>query len=124
MADDKTKERPTAARPIAAAAGDPITRDTDDLGVPMLEGAAGEPVGPEDALGSGIKRGDYTDRQDGAQHYESVAAEDGGEWNEDGTDRNPFYTHENQNARLADIGDTEGKKGGVTSTPTVPPVGP
>src|SRR5687768_3044980 len=33
-----------------------------DAGVPMLQGDGSEPVGPEDALGPGPKRGDYTSR--------------------------------------------------------------
>lgn len=36
--------------------------DATDMGVPMLPGDLAEPVGPEDALGPGPKRGDYTDR--------------------------------------------------------------
>ena len=36
--------------------------DVLDLGVPMLPGSPDEPVGPEDALGIGPKRGDYRDR--------------------------------------------------------------
>jgi hypothetical protein len=38
-----------------------ITRDDRlDSGAPMLQGDPSEPVGPEDALGSGPKRGDYS----------------------------------------------------------------
>ncbi|NUO36440.1 MAG: hypothetical protein HOQ27_15425 [Dermatophilaceae bacterium] len=41
--------------------GGATTRDDAlDSGVPMLAGDPSEPVGPEDALGSGPKRGDYT----------------------------------------------------------------
>ena len=54
----------------------------------------GEKQGPEDAMGKGLKRGDYTGRQDGAEHFE------GGD---------------DQNARVEEIGDTKGKKGGVDS---------
>jgi hypothetical protein len=36
--------------------------DANDLGVPMLAGSSDEPTGPEDALGEGPKRGDYSDR--------------------------------------------------------------
>lgn len=36
--------------------------DATDLGVPMLPGDGSEPVGPEDALGEGPKRGDYSQR--------------------------------------------------------------
>jgi hypothetical protein len=34
--------------------------DALDEGVPMLQGDSNEPVGPEDALGFGPKRGDYS----------------------------------------------------------------
>ncbi len=36
--------------------------DATDLGVPMLPGRPDEPIGPEDALDPGPKRGDYSDR--------------------------------------------------------------
>ena len=55
---------------------------------------AGEKQGPEDAFGKGVKRGDYKDRQDGSEHFEG---------------------DDDQNARVEEIGDTEGKKGGVDS---------
>ena len=42
--------------------GGATTRDGMDAGVPMTPGQANEPVGPEDALGPGPKRGDYRDR--------------------------------------------------------------
>ena len=39
----------------------PTTKDDAlDSGAPMLPGDPSEPVGPEDALGSGPKRGDYS----------------------------------------------------------------
>lgn len=41
----------------------PTTKDDAlDLGVPMLAGDPNEPIGPEDALGPGPKRGDYSKR--------------------------------------------------------------
>lgn len=36
--------------------------DALDLGVPMMAGDPSEPQGPEDALGPGPKRGDYSSR--------------------------------------------------------------
>lgn len=42
--------------------GGVTTRDGMDAGVPMTPGQPGEPVGPEDAMGPGPKRGDYRDR--------------------------------------------------------------
>jgi hypothetical protein len=65
-----------------------------DEGVEMVPGTKPEPTGPEDALGSGLKRGGYEDRQDGAAHFE------GGE---------------EQNPRVEEVGDTLGNKGGVDS---------
>lgn len=65
--------------------------DRTDLGVPMLQGSPDEPIGPEDALGSGPKRGDYRERIVGHPH-------EGGE---------------PQRPRTDQIGDEEGVKGGV-----------
>ncbi len=71
------------------------TRDDHaDLGVPMLPGSPDEPQGPEDALGAGPKRGDYTDRI-GGQDYHPHAG---------GVPQRPF---------AEERGDVEGKKGGV-----------
>jgi len=71
-----------------------IDRDPADLGVPMLPGSPGEPVGPEDALGEGPKRGDYSDRL-GGESYD------------------PHQGNEAQRPRVDDVGDEAGKKGGV-----------
>ena len=84
--------------------------DALDAGVPMLPGSPDEPQGPEDALGEGPKRGDYTGRvgPEGYQPHRSV----------------PIPARERvtggPNARLVaqrplteDIGDAEGRKGGV-----------
>jgi hypothetical protein len=68
--------------------------DRTDLGVTMVQGSPQEPVGPEDALGPGQKRGDYRDRLGG-----------------DG-----YHPHEGstpQKPRAEEIGDEEGVKGGV-----------
>lgn len=74
--------------------GGTTTRDdATDLGVPMLPGDPSEPVGPEDALGDGPKRGDYTDRIGDGYH--------------------PHTGSEPQKPKAADIGDEKGRKGGV-----------
>jgi hypothetical protein len=53
--------------------GGVTTRDDAlDSGVPMLAGDPSEPVGPEDALGSGKKRGDYSQVIGDRQFYQSV----------------------------------------------------
>lgn len=45
------------------SAGGATTRDDAlDVGVPMLPGSPDEPQGPEDALGEGPTRGDYSGR--------------------------------------------------------------
>lgn len=95
------------------------TRDATDQGVPMVPGHPDEPVGPEDALGAGPKRGDYSDRQDGSQHFESVPNPNAGApiRDDDGNvvDFEPAYGLRPQNPRVADVGDVPGEKGGVTT---------
>jgi hypothetical protein len=98
--------------------GGTTTKDSAlDIGVPMLPGSSDEPVGPEDALGAGPKRGDYRDVQDGSQHFRSVPNPKGGEPIRDGdgniVDRESLFTQEHQNPHLDDIGDESGQKGGV-----------
>ena len=84
--------------------------DAKDLGVDMLPGDRSEPVGPEDALGSGDKRGDYAPRQpENTAHYAAVA--------------NPDYDRANpnspasvlvfQNPLVEQRGDEKGVKGGT-----------
>lgn len=63
-------------------------------GVEMVPGTVAEEVGPEDALGEGLKRGDYTERQDGQSHFSGDVE---------------------QTDLPEEIGDTLGKKGGVDS---------
>jgi hypothetical protein len=76
------------------------TRDDPlDLGVPMLAGSPDEPVGPEDALGEGLKRGDYRDRLGGSAY-------------------NPHRGDKPQKPLANQIGDAEGKKGGVDTQET------
>lgn len=93
-------------------AGGVTTRDdTTDLGVKMLPGDPNEPVGPEDALGVGPKRGDYTGRLGDAyyQPHQSVPVENPkpGE---------PTVRVEAQAPRAENIGDEKGEKGGVTTS--------
>jgi hypothetical protein len=97
-------------------AGDRTTRDDPlDAGVPMLPGDPSEPQGPEDALGIGPKRGDYTSRigPDGYQPHQSVPIpadeqEEGG----------PKARLEAQRPRAEDIGDEKGVKGGTQTAPS------
>ena len=78
--------------------------DATDLGVPMLQGKPDEPTGPEDALGVGPKRGDYSGRVGPAGYnpHESVRQDDG------------TVKVEAQRPRVEDRGDAPGK-GGVDS---------
>lgn len=79
----------------AQVEGSVTTRDDKlDLGVPMLQGAPEEPVGPEDALGEGPKRGDYRDRLGGSGYQ-------------------PHQGSVPQKPRAEDVGEVAGKKGGV-----------
>lgn len=92
------------------SAGGETTRDDKlDSGVPMLAGDPSEPVGPEDALGKGPKRGDYSEVVGNKQHYHSVPNP-----KHDPTDpESPAYVLEHQNPNVAKRGDAKGKKGGV-----------
>lgn len=91
MADSKSKSDP-ASTPDSEQR---TTRDDPlDLGVPMLAGSPDEPVGPEDALGEGPKRGDYRDRLGGESY-------------------NPHRGDTPQKPFADDIGDAKGQKGGV-----------
>lgn len=82
--------------------------DATDMGVPMLPGSGKEPVGPEDALGEGPKRGDYSQRIGSASyHPHEVVKIDGAKPNE------PQVAVVPQRPRALDIGDAEGIKGGV-----------
>jgi hypothetical protein len=79
-----------------------------DAGVPMLPGSPDEPVGPEDALGAGPKRGDYTGRVGPSdyQPHQSVPIdnpEPGG----------PTARLVAQRGRAEERGDAAGQKGGV-----------
>lgn len=98
--------------------GGRVTRDDPlDLGVPMLQGDPSEPQGPEDALGAGPKRGDYTGRIGSAfynPHTTEVIPAD--EREEDG----PTVRVVAQRPRAEEIGDEKGVKGGVETDPVHP----
>lgn len=89
----------------------PIGQTTDApdaMGAPSLAGHASEPVGPEDALGPGPKRGDYRGRIGDTPSHEVVAVRDP-ETGETSVRMNEQWP------RAADIGEAAGKKGGVTT---------
>ncbi len=91
------------------SAGGVTTRDdATDVGVPMLSGDPSEPQGPEDALGRGPKRGDYTERV-GPENYhphEVVPVENP-------KPGQPVAVVKAQRPRAAEIGEKKGLKGGV-----------
>jgi hypothetical protein len=92
--------------------GGVTTRDDAlDAGVPMLAGDPSERTGPEDALGPGPKRGDYTDRigDSSYQPHESVPNPD---YDPDDPS-SPTTILVPQRPRADEIGDVKGKKGGV-----------
>lgn len=80
--------------------------DVTDLGVPMRPGRADEPVGPEDALGEGKKRGDYRGRIITDAHVIVPVP--------DAKPGEPQVRVVVQSERAGDIGDAQGK-GGVTT---------
>lgn len=83
--------------------------DALDSGAPMLPGDGSEPVGPEDALGSGPKRGDYSKLIGNLQHSAAVANPD-----HDPADPNsPRSVFVHQNPLVAQRGDDPGVKGGT-----------
>ena len=118
MSDKSKTTKADAADPVATEGenaklehtqGGVTTRDDrNDLGVPMLPGSPDEPQGPEDALGEGPTRGDYTDRigPAGYHPHETLRVRNP---EPDG----PTMESVPQRPRAAEIGDVPGKKGGV-----------
>lgn len=108
----KTETEATETSRGTHSQGGVSTRDdATDLGVPMLPGSPDEPVGPEDALGPGPKRGDYSERigPPGYNPHEVVPVPDAGP----GT---PQARVVSQRERTAEVADERGKKGGVETT--------
>lgn len=88
--------------------GGVTTRDDAlDSGAPMLPGDASEPVGPEDALGGGKKRGDYTAWLD-REYHAAVANPDHDPSDPD----SPRTVLVHQNPLAEQRGDEKGVKGG------------
>lgn len=83
--------------------------DALDSGVPMLAGDPSEPSGPEDALGGGKKRDDYSEVIGDRQYYSSVPNPD-----YDPSDPNsPRSVLVHQNPLVEQRGDEKGVKGGT-----------
>jgi hypothetical protein len=103
VADEKENAR------LKHSQGGTTTRDdATDVGVPMLPGDPSEPVGPEDALGLGPKRGDYSDRIGPAGYNPTETRRVQGADDGEATAR-----VEAQRPRAEDIGDERGVKGGT-----------
>lgn len=104
MADKKNDDNLTHPE------GGVTTRDDAlDSGAPMLPGDASEPVGPEDALGSGPKRGDYSKLIGNLQHSAAVPNP-----NYDPADPDsPRTVLVEQNPLVEQRGDEKGVKGGT-----------
>lgn len=83
-----------------------------DAGVPMLAGDSREPVGPEDALGPGPKRGDYRMRV-GPESYHPHTVEEIPEGEREAG--GPVRRLVAQRPRADEIGEVPRKKGGVNS---------
>jgi hypothetical protein len=97
---------------LAHSEGGTTTRDdATDMGVPMLPGDGSEPVGPEDALGPGPKRGDYSQRL-GETNYQPHEVRP----RSDAKDGEPQVEVVAQAPRAAEQGDVAGRKGGVDTS--------
>lgn len=86
--------------------------DYTDAGVPMLPGSPTERQGPEDALGIGPKRGDYTSRVGPGDYNPHVSVLD------PVSGRTKLVP---QRALAEQIGDVPGVKGGVDTSPAALP---
>ena len=110
MAESKAQASEQDNSKLTHTEGGTTTRsDVLDSGAPMIAGDPSEPAGPEDALGSGQKRGDYSKLIGNKQHSASVP--------------NPDYDPEDpsspasvlvaQNPLVKQLGDEKGVKGGT-----------
>lgn len=105
MADKKASK----ARLEHSQGGATTRDDALDLGVPMMAGDPSEPVGPEDALGAGKKRGDYSNALPAGYNPHTSEAIPEPEREEGG----PTVRVVAQRERAAQQGEEAGKKGGV-----------
>jgi hypothetical protein len=112
MADTKAQAATAQNDKLKHSQGGATTRDDAlDSGAPMLPGSPDEPVGPEDALGSGQKRGDYSQLIGSGQFSASVPNP-----NHDPSDPNsPRTVLVQQNPLVGHRGDEKGVKGGTHS---------
>lgn len=116
---------PESNRGLEHTAGGVTTRDdATDAGVPMMQGDPAEPIGPEDAMGPGPKRGNYEGRLNSGPHLvtERVPENERGnvelkddDGNVIGIEPGPHTRLVDAGARASDQGDEPGK-GGVPGT--------
>lgn len=91
------------------SAGGRTTRDDVlDLGVPMIQGDPSEPQGPEDALGAGPTRGDYSERIGSSSYHPTTVVR-----NWDAKPGEPQVIVVEQRQFAGEVGDDPGVKGGV-----------
>jgi hypothetical protein len=83
-------------------------RVSEETGVKMLPGDPAEPVGPEDALGEGPKRGDYSGVMRLEAPHEARPVSDANT-----LEGEPNREIVSQKERVEEVGDVAGKKGGV-----------
>ncbi len=112
MADQPLKGQATPQdnKKLKHTMGGVTTRDDAlDSGAPMLAGDPAEPTGPEDALGSGQKRGDYSALIGNRDYSASVVNPA-----YDGTDPSvPRFVLVHQNPLVKQVGDEKAVKGGT-----------
>jgi hypothetical protein len=107
---DQSIATPEENASLEHSKGGATTRqDGTDAGVPMLAGNPAERQGPEDALGPGPKRGDYSTRL-GNQYNPHIAVK--------GADGLTRLVPQNPNA--SNRGEQAGVKGGVDIAPQAP----
>ena len=101
-------EQPKDSKLKHTAGGGTTRDDRCDSGAPMIQGGADEPVGPEDALGAGPKRGDYRGLIGPLQHSASVPVD-----RKPGDTTSPAVALVHQNPLVEQRGDDKGVKGGT-----------
>lgn len=109
MAAAKANESKGKAQLEHSQGGVSTRDDALDLGVPMLAGDPNEPVGPEDALGAGKKRGDYSSALPAGYNPHTSEVIPEGERVEGG----PTVRLLAQRERASEQGEEKGLKGGV-----------
>lgn len=106
-----TQEENEALEHSDETGGTTTRSDATDAGVPMLPGDPSEPQGPEDALGPGPKRGDYSQRVGPTDYHPHRVVPV-----PDAKEGEPTAVLQAQRPLAEQRGDEKGKKGGVETT--------